>query len=281
MNLDPNRSITLPQFFAQAKEKNEYIGLLTLSKEDFFNNHVLDSTYVYIQKYFSNMLHPTCGITQDDINTHGEKIITDRLGFDIPMYAKSVWLLDEYLNNNNKFTNIMGGHWNPDIGTFKIHPGTTRINIFYLFGPEYEEFIIFNTGGKQVSWNCIFESHEQLLSYFSNRHDKISLTICNDLGTIIPHIHTEIVNNIKWYQKFFKYSKKLYNFFTTTKIETNFDLIEFKYNEDDVLINHQNTAIVELAEVNRTSIIRALLLLPIVEHYDYYGITINKYSNDK
>lgn len=254
-------SLSVPDFFKHAQRRGEMLGLLTLKKSDllFVESHAS----LMIKNFFETGRDRDPNIIINDVADYHTERVRDWQKY-VETYCKYVWLLREYILNGG-FNNYMGVHWNPEAKKWNIHPGGSRQIIHFLFGPDEEEFIGFNTGGYPVKWNKIYHTEEDLIQDFPTA----GLALCNDYGTVIPHLHIDAATILP---AVVKTHAHLVEFYNTTKICANFNLGEFGiYARTGDFKKRVDLTINENTVHAKT---RALMLMPSFTTFNNYGIKI-------
>lgn len=205
------------------KHPNENLGIVHLKKKDFYYSapYLYDSIRTFLNEgrtlEYSKILDY---YHNNDVKKYQIKSET---------FSKLHWLLRDFLRQE-KFDNPIGALWNPDHSKFNIHPGATRhiiIENFYTL-PTVET-LCFNTGGKKVKFDTIFNSYSEIQEYFKGRELAIGLSA--DKGSLIPHIHFNESNNVPTAEL---HHNILVDFFSNHSLHANFNLEEWGYKDDSI-----------------------------------------------
>jgi len=255
------------KLFFTYKQGNEHLGLAKLNKEDL----CFDTVYEIendIKKFFEvGLIYPPDWdrirnnySSTDDYFTHSYKI-------PIENYCKLVWLTDAYINNGS-LDHPVGTHYDPEIKQWRIHPGGSRQKILYLFATGMINTIAFNTTGKEITFDKIFNNWFEVQDHFTSTETQI--VIVADHGTLIPHIHFttahSIIENIK------NYYEKIVQYYSTTRIKTNFPISEYGYKQPANYNNIINISLDNPLDIKQQFI--AFSLAPNFTTYHGYGVHI-------
>ncbi len=263
MNLKTLPSMEYNSFAEQAASKREFAGLSRINKKDIYFPPLSVDEYApfFKQGMHRSALPPVCPYTIDPFSKE-----TSTWRSEVEIYTKLVWLTNEYIQDY-KFKNPMGAHWNPTIQKFVIHPGSIRQAVFNLFGPEEATFITFNTSGIDIDWIKKYPTYESLSADYPV---DLGTAYCDDHNTIIPHIHIQTKTISLAISRLHPIIK---DFYTSTKIEANFDLSLTGYNKN-IVKNPKWVANVEVDDPSCDSdILKAMMLLPTQKFYNH-GVKI-------
>lgn len=260
------------EFFNHKKE-NEHLGIIKVSVRDlnFWVN--FRNFQDYIKNYLSYGVNSNFPRYTKFEDTNDYK----RYETIIKNYVKTVWLTDEYLNNGQEFKNPLGLNWDIPQKLWNIHPGGSRNFVIYFFpreGKEYMTGVGFNTGGYNgVSFQTVFNSVSDIKNYFKN--DDIALSTTIQQGNLIPHVHID--NGLMQYT-INDYEDRIRNFYQYTKIESNFNMKKWGYDESLLRKEKQRIRVIVDNKKNKDEISRAFLLMPIRDTFDNFGVKIEKLS---
>jgi hypothetical protein len=177
-------------------------------------------------------------------------------------YAKTVWLTKEYFNNRKSFKWPLGIMPNIN-GKWDIHPGGHRSTVIYYF--PCDSVLGLTSVYKE---DCIkqFTSINDLKDYFKT--DDIDIKFHN-----YPQVFLDTTTQYKSINNTLKHLK---NFFNTTHIESNFDLINWGYNQKKIKSAKSRIKVTIEDSTTNLHAIRAFLLMPNFDSFDDYGIKIEK-----
>lgn len=255
------------------KQENENLGIITVSIRDlnFWNN------FRSFQEYVQNYLQEGIRRKFPSYTKFEKNAAYDQYVILVKNYVKTVWLTDEYLNNDLSFENPLGLNWDIPQKLWNIHPGGSRNFVMYYFpkpGKSYVTGVGFNTGGyRGVSFQAVFRNMDEIKEYFNKDDISLTTTIQND--RLIPHVH---LDNGNMQFKINTYAEKVKHFFETTRIESNFNLRKWGYSES--LIRKEKNIIRVTVEnkKDKEQIARAFLLMPIRNEFNGFGVRIEKIS---
>lgn len=263
-------------FFKTAAQRHEFLGIATLNKRECNFNE----PFAQLCFNFRNFVIKTATIFKDSSNSdvvriddRGRSFIKNEDWFyTAGMLGKLTWLAKEYVRHG-EFKNRMCAHWNPTINKFDIHPGSSRKLIHYLFGPEEEEFIVFNTHGKHINWKDKFTSLDDFVYKFPGYNTAdTTLAFVQHHNSIIPYVHIDSTTAVKNAFIQFEY---LRNFFATTNIDLLFDHEITKYiHQYYRSLPKGKTVHAEINVHDEIHKYRALLLMMIFDKFEGYGVRI-------
>lgn len=252
--------------FFKFKHKNENLGLVDFKKNDLqlwrLDN---DSKLGFFQKgLFLEFDWSRKGSWLSDPNEYRQYQIN------IENYTKLVWLTHDYIINQ-RFKNPVCVHYNPYIEKWIVHPGGSRKKILHYFGDESIEVLAFNNCEQELSFKKVFNSLDEIKNHF--KKDDVRLVCVPDYGSLIPHVHFDQITIDKNIENYFLYLKE---FFRTTKIIANFDLLEkFGYEENKILKEEKNIVKLKVSNPDDLDMVdRSLLLAPNFKNYRGYGVQI-------
>ena len=249
--------------FFRYKHNDEFLGLATLEKHQLHFDTVKE-LQADIQNFF------TVGIVNEPI---WEKIdytktseFTKTYKLPIENFCKLVWLTRAYINNKG-LRDPIGVHYDIDLDKWVIHPGGSRQKVIHLFHRNSVPVLAFNTGGKRIKFDKIFENFAQLQGYYQN--PELHLVVVADHGTLIPHVHFSTGNTlINEVRKVYTRCKKFYSNYA---IEANFDLEYYNYKTP----SRSKKIYVELDDPTDIDMqVRAFALLPFFQEFNDYGVKI-------
>lgn len=262
------------------KKTYENLGIITVNIKDlnFWSN------FRNFQDYVKSYL--TEGIDYDfpKFLKFTKSPIYDKYIVLVKNYAKTVWLTDEYLNNDLTFKNPLGLNWDIKQKLWNIHPGGNRNFVMYYFpkpGRQYITGVGFNTGGyRGVSFQHIFNSVDDIKKHFDNEDIMLSTTTQiqdpnGDKINLLPHVH---IDNGNMQIKINTYADKIKTFYNYTRIESNFKMRKWGY--DSSLVKKAKNTIRVTVDNKKDSeqIARAFLLMPIRDEFNDFGVKIEKLS---
>lgn len=254
--------------FWNVMKPNESLGIVTINKHELrYWPRVLNYENFLIN-YFQTGFYKTIEEINSTLQLSMEDPVYNKYQDEVEGYVKAVWLVDGYIHEGG-LRKPIGIHWKEVEDKWFIHPGGTRQAIIYFFAPTMIECICFNTNGKEIEFDRIFKNVKELADYTNSK--KVYIAVTKEYGTHIPHIHLD-GNTIK--PAISEYHTKIRKFFRNTKIKANFNLEDYGYQENKILKHAKKTVKINLQEVNRDNIVKALLLLPVVNNYNEQGITI-------
>jgi hypothetical protein len=245
--------------FFKYKKNNEFLGIAE------FNKHKLDfGTFSYLPNLVDNFFRE--GMFINDIETLFYED-NDKFRNCFEGYTKLCWLAYEYIQNEYKFSNPIGVHYNPTNKIWNIHPGGSRQVILNYFGNDIIETIAFNTGGIKQEFKIIFNDKDSLEDYFIN---KDFFVVCvADKGSIIPHVHFDqnelSIQTLKW-------AKKVQEFWKNTNVIGSVHELMTQHNSK----NKRKTLRINLEDNN--DLIKGLILLPSYDKFYKHGVEIRDVS---
>lgn len=257
LNTLPKEETHLDLFY-EYKRDDEFLGIAKFHKDE------LDfGTFSYLPQLINNFF--TEGIHIKDIDTLFYK---DKHRFRdyIEGYTKLCWLAYEFIENNYKFKNIIGVHYNPQTKIWNIHPGGSRQIILNYFGSDVIDAVAFNTGGMHKEFNRVFKNKNDLQKYFQ----KDFMFVCTaDHGSIIPHVHLDqdilSIKTLEW-------SKKVQDFWKNTNVIGSVHEMITQYNSKD------KETTLRLRLENNNDLIKGLILLPSYKNFYRHGVEIKNVS---
>lgn len=195
-------------FFKKQKNEGENLGVSTLRVDQIFSTipmyQIIDSLPKFLEFSKKNNYYEGRGEYWRE---------------NVEIIPKFFWLSSEYIDNNYKFNNALGVHWQTSYQKWAVHPGGMRYNVIKLFSKQdYLQCITFNTQGFDHNFDIIFHKYHDLENYVNNKD--LHLVLVPDQGSLIPHVAVENNSIFKMTHKYFNYLK---NFFMITLIETNSD----------------------------------------------------------
>lgn len=211
------------ELFFKYKHRNENLGIAYLKPEELH----FDGLFFYdsIRTYLNEGIN----LPYKDLYKYYKENDIFNYQMKGEMFTKLHWLLSDYIDKGS-FDNPVGALWNPDLQKFNIHPGGTRQIILENFN-TYEKIktLCFTTNGKEVDFDIIFNSLDELQNYFPDRSITMGLSAAK--GSLIPHVHFNENKNVGTVEK---YHLKLKKFFDTHTLHANFDLGQWGYRDDSV-----------------------------------------------
>jgi hypothetical protein len=256
--------------FWKEMRPGEKIGMIKLNQSDLrFWPRVLDYENFLIN-YFQTGFFRSVDDIQKFLKLKMDNPVYNQYQEEVEGYVKAVWLAGDFIKEGG-LRKPLGVHWSELEKKWFIHPGGTRQAIIKLFGPEYIECIGFNTNGKKASFFKVFNSIEDIAKYTNST--KVYIAATRNWDTNIPHIHMDgftikpaILEKVRYLHKFFR----------TTKIQANFNLKDWGYNEDKVLRKVKRRVTVNVDNLTNDNIMKALLLLPTFNGLDLDGVHIER-----
>ena len=170
---------------------------------------------------------------------------------------KMVWLAKEYVSNNG-FNFPVTASWSAEKNKWFIHPGYFRKTIIEYFSNK-DTIECFCSEDHNFKIKRTFTSQEEIKNYYN-----VPVQIKN--AEIHSTNHYETQRMIKWH-------KHCKDFFTTTKIEANFDLTKFAYS-DSLVKAHKKT--LKVTASSKIEQYRAIFLMPSFDNFNNYGVTIER-----
>lgn len=299
----PFHTIDTDEFFKQAKAKGEYLGVVSLHKDQCDFSDTVPYVTAALESYFTAAFHKfdkvNSMLTQvrDDHFPEYQNMTKesnyqllendiletlkymDRAAY---LYIKCVWSTRELLTDGS-FYDIAAGHWDPQANLFHITPGGHRKMTYYLFGDDPTPFIMFNTGGIELPWDDRFDTYKDMRTAYSEYRSKddrphLSKYVFDGAqmyyrawhNTIIPYIHSVTIPRV---EELRKYNAQIHEFYRTTKINANFDLTAWHY-DPALVTDHKRTLNVEIAEDNAEHMIKAFMLMPTHDTFEGFGVKI-------
>lgn len=259
-----------PQFhsklFFDYKQRNEHLGLAKLNKGDlcFDTVHEMEDD---IKNFFLSGIDnpPDWSYLYKNYTVPSKEYHHYRSG--IENYCKLVWLATDYVNEGG-LKDPIGVHYDPEVKKWMIHPGGSRQKILHLFAKGIIDTIAFNTSGKEISFDKIFNSWHDVLEQYGP--EQIHIVVVADHATLIPHIHFSSGANI------LDHIKKTYNqvvqFYKTTRIKTNFPISEYQYKQPKKYKTIINITLDNPLDLNQQII--AFCLAPTFGTYHGHGVHI-------
>lgn len=270
-------NITGDDFFIHKKE-TENLGIITVNIDDlnFWVN--FRNFQDYVKNYLEEGIHEKFPVFVKFENNPSY----DKYVILVKNYIKTVWLTDEYFNNDLSFKNPFGLNWDLSQKLWNIHPGGNRNLVMYYFpkpGRRYITGVGFNTGGyKGISFQEIFKSVDDIKKYF-NKTD-ISLTTTTRLRdansneiNLLPHVH---IDNGNMQLIINSYAERVKKFYMTTGIECNFNIRKWGYDPSLIKKEKQRIRVTIKDKKNKDQIARAFLLMPIRDAFDDFDVRIEK-----
>lgn len=287
-------------FFQQAAQKNEYIGLVTLSKDEIFSQcyklpqaakqYFVNLPVLNRSEYSENIssLEKELSEVKHDIRKYEKSInklinvIAEYTGPHGRQFLKYMGATGEYLSAGG-FYDIQTGHWDPEINKWHIAPGEQRNIIYILFGPEQEQFMMFNSTGKEVRWDKKLHSVDDIAEAFNSRRQFTIFKNKSIADSILPGVNTYFRNKFNTTVPFIttfslartplETIKKYHQFFATTRININADLATLNYS-DSVVADHQQTVNIVVDDPTEINICKGLLIAANFRNYTGHGVTI-------
>ena len=208
-----------------------------------------------IKNFFSKGIHKHFPYFKQFENTKQYISYQSQLG----VYAKCVWLTNEYINNNNQFKNPLSLTWNKNEQLWNVHPGGHRSVIQYYFPTK----TVLGITKDQVSeYKAKFSNIEELENFVNSE-------VSDTKNGLFFDTHEQ-------YDKINKIRKQIIKFYKTTKIISNFDLSEFGYNPSIVDNPKQSVHVTIDDSTTNLQAIRALLLLPTFKTFNNHGVKIER-----
>lgn len=183
-------------------------------------------------------------------------------------YVKLVWLTREYVANSYQFKYPLGMNWNYYKQKWNLHPGGARNIVLYFMLSKKATGIIYDERNS-IDLKPIFYSVRDIKDYFKT--EEIFVASQKEEGRIVPHVHIEsriIYPNI---QKEFETVK---DFYETTSINANFNLLEFGYKNPPAKNVKKRVTVRITDPKNKEQAIRALLLMPSQKKINYADVRI-------
>ena len=170
----PEKYISYKLFF-DLKASNENLGIANIHKDELLFRET-KQLFRKLKVFFQTNIKvtPEAAFKSPEFDSN------------LKVIPKIVGLLDEYIKNKNSFNIPLTVHWNPYFKKWDIHPGLGRQVVIDLFDKnKILECITFNTNGKNVDFDKIFNSYNELHNYYKNY--KVQIYISPNYGTFIPH----------------------------------------------------------------------------------------------
>lgn len=264
-----NGEVDHSNFFFKYKRSNETLGVATLKREELFDEeNEYNRVDYFIKSFFSY------GINFDEMNHRYRLSPSKNPHLDrIAGYPVTCALTKEYLDNNKNFDSPLSCKWHPNTKQWIVHPGRTRCRVLHYFLEGDIDAYVFNTQGLVTpSYKHTFNNKKQIVDYVSqkiNRPATIYLYCSAYYGSIMPDIYLDqdpsiITNNFVYVSSFFR----------QTRINANFDLGMFEYQENNILRTPQKEVVLNVGSNDYDTIIRAMMLLPYHSNYEGYGVSI-------
>lgn len=253
--------------FWEIKKPYETLGIARVSK------HML-SYWPRIKKYENYLIkYFQTGIRKDIEPTiwlpHYDPVY-NQYQEEIEGYVKAVWLTHGFFTEGG-LRKPIGVHWSPISLDWRIHPGGTRQAIIKYFAPDIIDCMCFNTGGQDMEYVKVFNSVEEIAEYTNST--KVFLTVTEEKGYFIPHIH---LDGFTIKPAMVETHERLKKFFRKTKIDANFDLREFGYNEDKLLETPKKNIRLTINDQSMDTKVKAMLLLPSFNNFEGHGVKIER-----
>jgi hypothetical protein len=268
-----NGEIDHSNFFFKYKRSNETLGITTLKREELFDE---ENEYNKVEFFITSFFN--YGINFDEMNYkyHLEPTKNPYL-YKIAGYPVTCSLTKKYLDNNKNFDSPLSCKWHPTNNQWIIHPGRTRCRVLQYFLEDDIDAYVFNTQGlTDPPFIHIFNNKKEITEYVShkiNRPATIYLYCSAYYGSLLPDIYLDQDPGIIT-DDFVHVS----SFFRRTKINANFDLGMFEYQENNILKSPQSEVDVYVNHNDYDSIIRAMMLLPYHSNYESNDISIKTHS---
>lgn len=209
----------------------------------------------YINNFFQTGLHENFLEYDSHKKTKQYEYYQDQLG----IYAKCVWLTKEYFNNK-QFKYPLGLTWNTNKNLWNIHPGGHRCVVQYYFP---KDTVLGLTHEPVTKYKKEFLNKKELETYF-----RTTIDVKKDNSILIDtNSQYESINNT---------IRKIKKFYKTTSISANFDLNSFGYRKSVVTDSKQKIKVRVDDTTNNIQAIRALLLLPLFDNFNDYGVQIER-----
>lgn len=250
--------------FFRYKQHNEFLGLAQLSKDELHFN-TISELQNDIKNFFDIGIHNEPLWNKIDYKKAEE--FEKNYKMPVENFCKLVWLTRDYINDGG-LKDPIGVHWDIDINKWVIHPGGSRQKVLHLFHKSSVPVLAFNTGGKEIKFEKIFEDFFQLKKHYP-KNQELHIVVVADHATLIPHVHfssgASLINEVH----------KIYNrckiFFENSIITSNFDLKHYNYNPPSAGMRIH----VEIEDPTDIDMqIRAFALLPFFHNFEDYGVKI-------
>jgi hypothetical protein len=266
--LPTNDKVDHSDLFFKFKHKNETLGIATIKREELFDEENYENKSINFIKGFFNS-----GIQFDELSHDYKLDVSDHPRLHtIASYPISAVLTKEYLNKG-KFDSPLSCKWHPDLSKWIIHPGMTRARVLHHFLEGDLEVYAFNTHGLVLpTYTRIFNSKKEIADYITQQTNKpatIYLFCSAYFGSLLPDIYLDQPQS-KSTNCFIEVAA----FYRNTKINANFDLEIFEYEEKEILRTPQREVTVHVDSHDDFTLTRAMMLLPCHANYEGYGISI-------